>query len=122
MRRDAIRSAYAGGRDEIIMLDGQPAGWLVTAELPEEIRLAEIMVSVEKRGMGVGTAVLRGVLAHGERTGKPVRLTVRLTNPGAERLYQRLGFRRIDADELNATLEWRSGSGGVGVAQVRHEL
>ena len=114
MRRDAIRSAY-GGRDEIIMVNGEPAGWLVAAELPGEIRLAEIMVSVEKRGMGVGTDILAGVLADGERTGKPVRLTVSLTNPGAERLYRRLGFRRIDADAVNATMEWRIGA-------VRHEL
>jgi len=105
IRREGSRSAFPGALSEIILVDGQPAGWVVTARCPDEIHLAEIMVSAERRGMGVASAIIREIVANAGRAGKPVRLTVSVANPRAVKLYERLGFHRCGADEANLFME-----------------
>jgi ribosomal protein S18 acetylase RimI-like enzyme len=106
IRRNGSLNSYAGAESRIILADGAPAGWMVIAELPEELRLAEIMVSANARGQGVGSAAIRAAIADAQQLGKPCRLNVSVANPDAERLYERLGFRRIDAEEVNFTMEY----------------
>ena len=91
------RHASAGN---IIEADGSDAGWVVLTTLETEVFLMEIMVLPELRGRGIGTAAIRGILAQATAEGKPVRLNVNVTNHGAIRLYQRLGFRKIGGDDV----------------------
>jgi ribosomal protein S18 acetylase RimI-like enzyme len=104
-RRRAIRTARPGARSEIIVADGASAGWLVVAEQPSEIRLMEIMILHSLRGRGVGSTVVRNLLAEAGGARKPLRLSVSATNAGAIRLYERLGFRRIGGDEIRRHME-----------------
>ncbi len=80
-------------------------GWIVVTTMPHEVRLVEIMVGAEFRGRGIGSAVIGEVLASAESAGRPVRLHVNVTNIAAIRLYERLGFRRIDGDEVQHLME-----------------
>jgi ribosomal protein S18 acetylase RimI-like enzyme len=86
------------GFGKIIGVDGGDAGWVVVTALAHEVFLMEIMVLPELRGRGIGTAVISGILAEASVSGKPVRLNVNVTNQGAIRLYQRLGFTKIGGD------------------------
>lgn len=104
-RRQSLRVNYPDAASEVIEADGRDAGWIVVVTLPHEVRLAEIMVAEEFRGQGIGTAVIGEVLAAAESAGKPVRLQVNATNFAAIRLYERLGFRRIDGDEVQHLME-----------------
>ena len=104
-RRQAIRSRFPDGESRMILVDGSEAGWLHVAELREETRLVEIMVLDEYRGQGIGTAVLRDLVARAKAAGKPVRLSVDARNAGAMQLYERIGFRLTGSDEVQHFME-----------------
>ena len=106
-RRQAVRSHFPDGRSWIVLVAEEPAGWLYTADLPDEVRVAEIMLAAAHRGRGVGTAVLRQVIRDAD---KPVRLWVNLSNVKALRFYERLGFQRIGGDEVQHLLELPAGN------------
>jgi ribosomal protein S18 acetylase RimI-like enzyme len=101
-RRQAVRSRFPNGESRIILVDGREAGWLYIAELADETRLVEIMILSEYRGQGIGTTVLRKLIADAR---KPVRLSVDVSNAGAIRLYERVGFRPIGSDEVQHFME-----------------
>jgi GNAT superfamily N-acetyltransferase len=103
MRRQGVQTRHPGGCSRIIVADGVNSGWLFTAELPDVIWLVEIMVAPEARGKGIGGEAVRQVLA--EAAGKPVRLKVNVTNQRATRLYERLGFRIVEGDEVQHLME-----------------
>lgn len=104
-RRQSVRANFPDGDSQLILVDGESAGWLYRAKLPDEIRVVEIIVADRHRGKGVGTAVLSTVLSEAQETSKPVRLSVDVRNSGASRLYERLGFRRTAGDELHHFME-----------------
>lgn len=59
----------------------------------DELLMDGIVVRADSRGRGIGTALLRGVVEVARATGaRTIRLDVVDTNPGARRLYERLGF------------------------------
>jgi len=101
------REHYTGAQLDVILIDGVPAGRLYVHRRPEEIRLMDITLLPEHRGSGLGTALLRELLAQGEAAGKPVTIHVEVYNP-AMRLYQRLGFRQIADRGVYHLLEWRA--------------
>jgi len=98
---------YTGAEFLVILVDGAPAGRLYVHRRPSEIRLVDIALLPEYRNTGLGTRLLRDLLAEGEATGKPVTIHVEIYNP-AMRLYQRLGFRPIEDRGVYQLLEWRS--------------
>ena len=105
-RRSAARAAGGDITSQVIVADGEDVGWLLTSELPDQIRIVEIAILPDWRGNGVGEAAIRGVLERGARDGKPVRLVVTRTNARAIRLYERLGFTVSNADEVQQEMEW----------------
>jgi len=106
-RRQSHRVNYPEAASQVIQADGADAGWAVVNTLPDEVRLVDIMVLPELRGRGIGTAVIREILAVGAAAGKPVRLNVDIMNRGAFQLYERLGFRRTGGDEVQHFMECR---------------
>ena len=106
-RRMGPRAGFPAGESHIILLDGEPAGWLFFANLDHEIHIVEIMVLPECRSRGAGATAIGRVFALASAAGKPVRLTVNILNASAIRLYQRLGFRRIGGNEVQHEMEAR---------------
>ncbi len=86
----------------IVQTDGVDAGWVVLSDNSDHVFLTEIMILPEMRGRGIGTAALRFILTNAR---KPVRLHVNVTNLGAVRLYERLGFRRVAGNEIQHLME-----------------
>jgi [ribosomal protein S18]-alanine N-acetyltransferase len=65
------------------------AFWLVF----DEIHINNVAIRPQFRGHGMGTALLRHILAEGTRLGaKRATLEVRASNDPARRMYERLGF------------------------------
>jgi ribosomal protein S18 acetylase RimI-like enzyme len=106
-RRQLQRANSLEAVSYVVAADGADAGWAVVTTMPHEIQLVEIMILPELRGKGIGTAAIRQVLATAAAAGKPVRLNVNVTNHAAIRLYQRLGFRRIESDEVQHVMQCR---------------
>jgi len=65
------------------------AFWLVF----DEVHINNIAMRPDFRAQGIGTALLRQVLAEGQQLGaRRATLEVRASNAGARRLYERMGF------------------------------
>jgi len=86
---------YPNAQFQVILVNGEPAGRLYVDRRAAEIRIVDIALLPEYRNRGVGSALLRDILAEGERAGLPVTIHVESFNP-ALRLYQRLGFRMAE--------------------------
>jgi ribosomal protein S18 acetylase RimI-like enzyme len=85
------REHYRRASYEVIVVDGEPAGRLYLHRGETEIRIVDIALLSEHRGNGVGTSILRDLLAEADAAGKRVTIHVERFNP-ALRLYERLGF------------------------------
>lgn len=103
-RQEGIRVNWPDAEQDILLVDGELAGWVVVARREDAIHLVEIVIDPKYRGKGFGTERIQELLTESDRTGKPVRLSVITTNP-ANRLYQRLGFRRTGGDEIRHFME-----------------
>jgi len=88
---------------------GRVIGRFYVARKPEEIRIIDISLIPEFQRRGIGTQLIRDLLAEGAAIGKPVRLHVERFNPAA-RLYERLGFRVIEDSQVYLSLEYRGRS------------
>lgn len=89
----------------IVEVDGRPSGRLWVDEWRDQIRIVDIALMPDVRGLGIGTELLRGVFARAEEAGKPVTIHVEAFNP-ALRLYERLGFAKIDTNGVYNLMKW----------------
>ena len=88
---------YSDGEFLIVEDGGRAIGRLLLHRTPEEIHIIDISLVPEHRGHGIGTKLLRDVLAEGEASNRRVSIHVEHFNP-AKRLYERLGFRYVKTD------------------------
>ena len=100
------RTAYPDARLEIIEIDGVPAGRLATHHADDTLHLIDIALTPERRGRGVGETILRALMAEAGARSAPVTLHVALDNLAAQRLYHRLGFVALSADDTHLALRW----------------
>ena len=93
------------------------AFWLVF----DEIHINNVAVRPQYRGSGMGSAILRHVLAEARRLGaNRATLEVRASNEGARRLYERLGFHTAgrrpnyySSPVEDALILWKDGLGNT---------
>lgn len=98
---------YGDGQFDLILIDGVPAGRLYVHRRAAEIRLVDISLVPELRGRGIGSALLRELMAEADAAGKPLTIHVEKYNP-AMRLYCRLGFKPIEDRGPYDLMEWRA--------------
>jgi ribosomal protein S18 acetylase RimI-like enzyme len=89
---------------EVVLVDGEPAGRLYVDRRANEIHVVDIALLPEHRGRGLGTRLMREVLAEADAAGTRVTIYVERFNP-ALRLYERLGFSRISEEGVYLLLE-----------------
>jgi len=85
------REHYERASYEVVVIDGEPAGRLYLHRGETEIRIVDIALLPEHRGNGVGTSLLRDLLAEADAAGKRLTIHVERLNP-ALAWYERLGF------------------------------
>jgi ribosomal protein S18 acetylase RimI-like enzyme len=76
---------------DVVEVGGAPAGRLIVDRWERELRIVDVALLPSFRGRGIGTRLLRPVLAEADARGAKVSLHVERFNP-AQRLYHRLGF------------------------------
>jgi ribosomal protein S18 acetylase RimI-like enzyme len=84
-------SRYKPESTWVVCRDGTDMGWIELQVFDEELRLNQLYVASAYHRQGIGSQVMRHVLARSRETGKPVLLNVLKNNP-ARRLYDRFGF------------------------------
>ena len=91
---------------QIIVVEGRDVGVLQVEEREDHVFLGLIEVTPEMQNRGLGTRVINDVLAQAQARGKAVRLQVLKGNPGARRLYERLGFAIVEEREERYVMSW----------------
>jgi len=87
----SIRLDHPQADHKIVVVEDASAGRLIVDESGEQIKLVDVALLPEFRGQGIGTSLLRGVVAQADRVGRAIGLHVEKQSR-AVRLYERLGF------------------------------
>ncbi len=95
-------------RCEIIVMDGADVGFISVVESAATMFLAGIYVCATARRHGIGTAILRDLIATAVKQSKPLTLQVLKVNP-ARRLYERMGFVTMGETSSHFLMEWSAG-------------
>jgi len=85
------RKNYPAASFDLILARGEPVGRLYVDRREKDIHIIDIALLPEHRNAGIGSALLRGLIAESVAVGKPLGIHVERFNR-AQRLYQRLGF------------------------------
>ena len=90
----------------LIVADGEEIGWLQIEAQTGALFLGQIYIVRSSQRHGIGTEVLRHIIAEAAAAHLPLKLDVAKINP-ALRLYQRLGFQITSEEQhkFNLTLE-----------------
>lgn len=100
------REHYSDANFWIVEVEKKPVGRLYLQLRDDEIRLMDIALLPERKGQGVGTALVRRVLEIASARGVAVRLHVEPENR-AVNLYRRLGFVKLEDRGVYQFMEWR---------------
>jgi ribosomal protein S18 acetylase RimI-like enzyme len=100
-----FKRAFRADHVRIISSGNTDIGWLQISESATEITLNQIHIIAEFRSRGIGTRIIRDLLAEAQRKLRPVVLSVVRNNP-ALALYQRLGFRIVGEDVEKLHMRW----------------
>lgn len=101
-----IRGELPGSTTSVIEVERSSAGRLRITRTAGYIELSGIQILPRLQGQGIGTAIIAGLKAQAAETGLPLELDVEKDNPGARRLYERLGFVHVSQTELEYKLRW----------------
>jgi ribosomal protein S18 acetylase RimI-like enzyme len=96
---------YPDASFQIIERNGVAAGRLLVSRSEKAIHVIDIALLPEHRGAGIGTKLLRELQEEAKAAGKPLTIHVERFNP-ALRLYERLGFRMVEEQEVYFLMAW----------------
>jgi ribosomal protein S18 acetylase RimI-like enzyme len=75
----------------VVLVNGKSAGVMTVRRLEDHLQLEQLYLLPEFQGRGVGTFLMRGLIADSKASGLPARLRVLRVNP-ARHFYEKLGF------------------------------
>jgi ribosomal protein S18 acetylase RimI-like enzyme len=105
-----LRQQWDVTQVRIITFGDDDIGWLQSATRGDDFFLAQLFVDGGFQGRGIGTEVMRRLIAEAAQTGRGMTLSVVKSNP-ALRLYQRLGFHITDEDDRKFHMRRDPGTG-----------
>jgi len=98
---------YPEASHDIILSDDRPVGRLYVARLDQEIRIVDITVLPAERNAGIGSHLIKQLLAEANHSGKITRIYVEEFNPSL-RLFERLGFSPSEQHGIHLLLQCNS--------------
>ncbi|MFD9606087.1 GNAT family N-acetyltransferase [Streptomyces sp. NPDC059970] len=98
--RQRLRDVYAPEHTSVVVADGEFAGCVTLRPVEHGLWLENFYLSPALQGRGIGTAVLRSLLARADEEGVTVRLDV-LQGSAARALYERHGFTEERQDPID---------------------
>lgn len=107
LQRKEYDTRYPDARYDVILVDGQPAGRIWVGIDDTQIRLLDIGLLEEFQNLGVGTVLLKRLIAEAGEANKSLRHMVFVLNNNAHRFYERLGFVTIEDVGGYKHMEWK---------------
>ncbi len=106
--------AHFGDSDFLaIEQDGRPAGRYYLQRVAPDHLIVDISLFPHLRGQGVGAALIGQSQTEAAALGRGMRLHVSTSNPGARRLYERLGFVGGNAENGYRPMRWAPVANGT---------
>jgi ribosomal protein S18 acetylase RimI-like enzyme len=102
-QRDSYLRSFPEASHDIIEVNGVCAGRLYVDRGLAALHLIDISLLPEYRGRGIGSKLLRALLAEAAQMKGTIKLSVAESNP-AQRWYQRLGFETVGSDGMYSFL------------------
>ncbi len=96
---------YPQAKYQIIEQGAKPVGRMIVDDSGDPIILMDIALLPEYRNAGIGTALIRELMARAEKMKRALRLHVETFNP-AMRLYTRLGFVKSGEISMYHEMTW----------------
>jgi len=100
-----IKNEYPNAEDYIIMVDNENAGRLQLDINDNSMCIVNISLMPAFHGKGIGSKIIKDVLAEADMKNKPVYLEVDKVNP-AFNLYKRIGFDICGEDEIKYSMKY----------------
>lgn len=94
--RNSYAATYKAARFEVIELDGETIGRIVTDVSAGRVLFVDIAILPEMQRKGFALAVMNTLLDEPRRLGVPAEVTVLTTNVASLRLCTRVGFQVVD--------------------------
>lgn len=104
-----FRERFDPAQFEIVEMEGTAVGCLRVERRPDALFLSVIEIAPAYQGRGIGTSLIRSLMAEAAGRGQPVELQVLRANPAARRLYERLGFVLTSESETHYRMRWGPG-------------
>jgi ribosomal protein S18 acetylase RimI-like enzyme len=106
---EEYRQRFPNARYDVILVDGVPAGRIWIGIDEKQIRLLDIGLLTHFQNRGVGTHLMRQLMAEATQANKVLRHMVFMLNENAHRFYERLGFVVIEDLGAYKHMEWTPG-------------
>jgi GNAT superfamily N-acetyltransferase len=97
---------YEPDETSIIVLNGEPIGWLAVRRTSAGFDLEHLYISPSHQSAGVGAFLIGELVREAGEAGVPLRAATAKINP-ARRLFERLGFVATGDDEYKIYLQYR---------------
>lgn len=104
-RQRGYTAAYPSAANSVVFAGDVPAGSVIIFRGRSEIRLVDISLLPEFRGLGIGGELIGMLISEAVGSKLPLRLTV-LCGNRASHLYERLGFISKSGDPMYREMEW----------------
>ena len=105
--RETVLGAIPDCTLSVIEYDGYPIGRFRVVRTQKRITLAGIQLLPAYQGQRIGSTLIEQLKREADLKQVPLFVYVEKDNPGALRLYERLGCRMIGQDEREYHLEYR---------------
>ena len=105
-QHDHYQRHYPDAEWLVIRRGAESVGRLYVEEWPSQIRLIDIAILPDFRGLGIGTAILSDLRDWASERARPLTIHVEKSNP-ARSLYDRMGFAFLQENGVYDLLEWR---------------
>ncbi len=104
-QRQHYQTYYPEAQYQVIQCDGGSAGRLIVDRSGPAVLIIDIALLPEYRNAGIGTSLMKDLLAEASGAGRPVVLHVETFNP-AMKLYLRLGFVKTGEQGIYHEMTW----------------
>jgi ribosomal protein S18 acetylase RimI-like enzyme len=99
------RTYFPNSTFDVVLLANDAIGRLYLDRQPDRLMILDIALLPDHRGAGIGTRILRELLAEADAARQSVNIHVETYNP-ARRLYDRLGFVKIGESGVYHEMIW----------------
>jgi GNAT superfamily N-acetyltransferase len=102
---------WDSGGFEIILYDGKPCGYARIEARSQELLVHELVIDPGSQNRGIGSFLLREVIAQAQTFSLPIRLRALHRNRALE-LYRRFGFKESGLTDTHTLLELKQPTDG----------